>query len=49
VAHLNKNGILILCGILQKYEKNILEEYSNLKLIQKLEENEWRALVYEQE
>ncbi|MDR0762171.1 MAG: 50S ribosomal protein L11 methyltransferase [Campylobacteraceae bacterium] len=43
---LNENGILILSGILDKYAKQIKEQYAALSLIDEFSENEWHTLVY---
>lgn len=43
---LNENAILILSGILDKYEQRIKEKFHTLKLIESIQANEWLSLVY---
>jgi ribosomal protein L11 methyltransferase len=43
---IKKNGILILSGILNKKEKDIIEVYNDLKLLKKRERDEWITLIY---
>jgi ribosomal protein L11 methyltransferase len=40
------DGVLILSGILDKYEERIKSAYSSLTLIDEFITNEWRTLVY---
>ncbi len=42
---LKKDGILILSGILDKYEDKVLRKYKDLELVEKIELDEWRTLV----
>ncbi|MDR1008361.1 MAG: 50S ribosomal protein L11 methyltransferase [Campylobacteraceae bacterium] len=46
VNALSGDGILILSGILDKYVKQIKEQYATLLLIDEFRENEWHTLVY---
>ncbi|MBK1973281.1 50S ribosomal protein L11 methyltransferase [Campylobacter sp. TTU-622] len=46
---LNDNAILILSGILDKYENRIKDKFKDLKLIDKIQSNEWISLVYKKE
>lgn len=46
---LNDNAILILSGILDKYESRIKDKFQDLKLIDKIQSNEWISLVYKKE
>ena len=41
-----KDGILILSGILSKYEKSVKSAYNNLTLIDEFVIGEWHTLVY---
>ena len=43
------DGILILSGILDKYEKRVLSYYKNLTLIQRIPQEEWVTLVLKKE
>ena len=43
---LNNNGILILSGILDKYEKTIKDNFKDMILIEEFKNNEWVTLVY---
>ena len=40
------NGLLILSGILDKKEEQVLEAYANLELIERKQKEEWVTLVY---
>ena len=42
---LKSNGILILSGILNKYEDKVLRFYTDLEILEKIEEDEWITLV----
>jgi ribosomal protein L11 methyltransferase len=44
-----ENGYLILSGILDKKEKNLLGSYQELTLIDRIEKDEWVTLVYKKE
>ncbi|MDR0579509.1 MAG: 50S ribosomal protein L11 methyltransferase [Campylobacteraceae bacterium] len=46
IDRLFDDGILILSGILDKYEERIKSVYSSLTLIDEFITNEWRTLVY---
>jgi len=43
---LKSNGILILSGILDKKEQQVIEAYKDLKLIDKKQKDEWITLIY---
>ena len=47
--HLKDDGILILSGILNKYEEKIKDNFKELKLIDSIISNEWVSLVYKKE
>jgi len=42
---LKPEGILILSGILDKYEAKVLKFYKDLEILEKIEEDEWITLV----
>ncbi|MGI7557907.1 50S ribosomal protein L11 methyltransferase [Campylobacter coli] len=44
--HLEDNAILILSGILDKYKTRVKEKFQDLELIDEMQINEWRSLVY---
>jgi len=44
--HLKENAILILAGILDKYELRVKEKFQDLKLVDRIQMNEWVSLVY---
>lgn len=44
---LNKDGYLILSGILDRYKERILAEFSELKLIKNISKNEWESFIYQ--
>ncbi|TKX32055.1 50S ribosomal protein L11 methyltransferase [Campylobacter estrildidarum] len=44
--HLKENAILILSGILDKYQIRIKEKFQDLELIDELKINEWCSFVY---
>ncbi|HEO98717.1 MAG TPA: 50S ribosomal protein L11 methyltransferase [Epsilonproteobacteria bacterium] len=44
-----ENGYLILSGILDKKEKNLLGSFQELTLIERIEKDEWVTLVYKKE
>ena len=46
---LEENAILILSGILDKYEARIKDKFKDLSLICELRKNEWLSLVYKKE
>ena len=48
-AALDKNGILILSGILNNYENRVLAYYKDLKIIQRIPQEEWITLVLQKE
>ena len=43
------NGILILSGILSKYETKVLSYYKDLQIIQRIPQDEWITLVLQKE
>jgi ribosomal protein L11 methyltransferase len=43
---LKSGGLLILSGILDKKEEQVLEVYSNLELVERKQKEEWITLVY---
>jgi len=43
------DGIIILSGILDKYEKKVLSYYKNLTLLQRIPQEEWVTLVLKKE
>ena len=46
---LNDNGLVILSGILDKYEQNVLNSYSKFTLVEKKHLDEWVTLVMKKE
>lgn len=46
---IKEGGYLILSGIVDKYLKNVLDRYKDLKLIKKVEDNEWVTLLLKKE
>jgi len=46
---LKSNGILILSGILDKKEQQVLDAYSDLKLIDRKQRDEWVTLIYKKD
>ncbi|WP_270985516.1 50S ribosomal protein L11 methyltransferase [Campylobacter helveticus] len=46
---LKENAILILSGILDKYEARIKDKFKDLSLVCELRKNEWLSLVYKKE
>lgn len=46
---LNNSGILILSGILDKYEDKVLKFYKDMKLVQRIAQEEWVTLVLQKE
>jgi ribosomal protein L11 methyltransferase len=42
---LNENGILILSGILDKYETKVLNFYKECEIIQRIAQDEWVTLI----
>jgi len=42
---MNENGILILSGILNKYENRVISFYKDCKIIEKITKDEWVTLV----
>ncbi|MCH5335826.1 MAG: 50S ribosomal protein L11 methyltransferase [Campylobacter sp.] len=45
--HLKENAILILSGILDKYEARVKNKFQDLELVESLKFNEWISLVYQ--
>jgi ribosomal protein L11 methyltransferase len=41
-----KGGILMLSGILDKKEEQVLEAYADLELIERKQKEEWVTLIY---
>ncbi len=48
-AALESNGILVLSGILNKYEDKVLSYYKNLTLLERIPQEEWITLVLKKE
>jgi ribosomal protein L11 methyltransferase len=48
-AALDKKGILVLSGILNKYENRVLAYYKDLKTIQRISQEEWITLILQKE
>ena len=46
---LNNLGVLVLSGILDKYEDKVLRFYKDMKIIQRIPEEEWVTLVLQKE
>lgn len=46
IKSLNKGGILILSGILEKYFDKIKEEFCQLELVESLQKNDWVSFVF---
>ncbi|SFV60297.1 Ribosomal protein L11 methyltransferase [hydrothermal vent metagenome] len=46
---LEKDGILILSGILDKYEKKVLQYYKDCEIIEKIAQEEWVTLILKRE
>lgn len=46
---LDENGILILSGILNKYENRVLAYYKDLKTVQRVPQDEWITLILQKE
>lgn len=44
--HLNENAILILSGILNKYEIRVKDKFKDMQLVDAMKMNEWCSLVY---
>ena len=42
---MNDDGVLILSGILDKYETKVLNFYKDCEILQKIEEDEWVTLI----
>jgi len=42
---LNENGILVLSGILDKYEEKVMKFYKDCELIEKITQDEWVTLI----
>ena len=45
ISHLMIDGILILSGILKKYEQRVLSKFVNFTLVEKKEDDHWVTLV----
>ncbi|MFK5937105.1 MAG: 50S ribosomal protein L11 methyltransferase [Sulfurimonas sp.] len=46
---LDENGILVLSGILNNYEKKVLSYYKDLKILQRIPQEEWITLILQKE
>ena len=46
---LDENGILVLSGILNNYENRVLAYYKDLKILQRIPQEEWITLVLQKE
>ncbi|WP_169777628.1 50S ribosomal protein L11 methyltransferase [Campylobacter mucosalis] len=46
---LKNSAYLILSGILQKYEARIIEEFSDLKLVERKQLNDWVSFVFQRD
>lgn len=46
-SKLKNNGYLILSGILDRYKTRILDTFSDLKLIENINKNEWETFIYQ--
>ena len=46
---LNTNGILILSGILDKYETKVMNFYTDCELVQRIPTDEWVTLILKKE
>ena len=42
---LKDGGILILSGILEKYEAKVLKFYQNFEILEKIAQDEWVTLI----
>lgn len=42
---LKDNGILILSGILDKYEDKVLKSYADCEIIEKIDQDEWVSFI----
>ena len=42
---LNDNGILVISGILDKYEKKVMNFYKDCEVIERITQNEWVTLI----
>jgi len=42
---LNENGVLVLSGILDKYEEKVMKFYKDCELIEKITQDEWVTLI----
>jgi len=45
-SKLNKNSILILSGVLDKKEDIVLDAFKELKLLERIQKDEWITLIY---
>ena len=46
---MNENGVLILSGILDKYEDKVLKFYKDLKIVKRIAQDEWVTLILNKE
>ena len=44
-SKLKEDGILILSGILDKYESRVKSSFSDLKVLKVVQKNEWITLI----
>jgi len=46
---LKEGGVLVLSGIIDKYEDRVKEAFSDLKLLENIEKNEWRVMIFKKD
>jgi len=46
IKSVEKNGVLIMSGVLDRYEEIIKAEFKELELVEVLQKNEWLSFVY---
>jgi ribosomal protein L11 methyltransferase len=46
---LKKDSLLILSGIIEKYEDRVKEAYSDLKLVENIKKGEWRVMIFKKD
>jgi ribosomal protein L11 methyltransferase len=46
---LKDDGILVISGILDKYENKVLKKYKEFKLVEKIQKNEWVTFILSKE
>jgi len=42
---LKEDGVLVLSGILEKYEAKVLKFYQDLEILEKIDQDEWVTLI----